>query len=128
MNLRPDANLKPNADAVPAARHERDHGRMIAVLVAPAMQPRAYVAENSQLTNRIRRHFARIKAGPDVSRPIVVTTVNRESAAAGGIPNQPGQVWGRPGDVKRRMERVRIAKVREFGWSGNLVCQETSGP
>ena len=35
---------------------------MTAVPVALAMQPRACVAEKSPLTNRIRRHFARIKA------------------------------------------------------------------
>jgi hypothetical protein len=37
---------------------------MLAVPVAPAMPPKAYLPEKQLLTNRIGRHSARIKAAP----------------------------------------------------------------
>ena len=40
------------------------HGQRRWVLAASSMQPHVCLAENSPLTNRISRHFARIKAAP----------------------------------------------------------------
>ena len=58
-----DINSRPDAcDAVPAARMSAIMDAMIPVPVALVVQPRAYVPEKCPLTNRIRRHFARIKA------------------------------------------------------------------
>jgi hypothetical protein len=57
MNLRPDA-----CDAVSPRALDMIMDALIAMPLAPAMQPRACLTEKNPLTNRVRRHFARIKA------------------------------------------------------------------
>jgi hypothetical protein len=75
--------------------------------VALVVQPRACLAHKSPLTNRIRRHFARIKAAGIGFGPIMVTATNR---AANRLRQCSGDVQG----TLRRPEADSQTKVRTF--------------
>ena len=76
-----DIELRPDAcDGVPVASMDRGHGRnAFPVPVAPRAIA-GLCSRKKQLTNRIRRHFARIKAVGTRLRPIMVTAANRRRA------------------------------------------------
>jgi hypothetical protein len=87
-------------------RHEPVMDAIIPVPVAPVVQPRAYVAEKSPLTNRIRRHFARIKAvgsdcgGSWLPRPIGNSAVSGGTGGPEGLEHESRRV----GDTKTTQE------------------------
>src|SRR5882757_5521544 len=84
-------------------RHERGHPRAVALVV----QPRACVAQKSPLTNRIRRHFARIKAvGWDCGRPGLLRKSKTRS--------RPAKLKSRSGHFEDESQDVSKTKVRTF--------------
>jgi hypothetical protein len=88
-------------------RHERGHGRENPSLWRLSCNRGACLAHKSPLTNRIRRHFARIKAAGIGFGPIMVTATNR---AANRLRQRSGDVQG----TLRRPEADSQTKVRTF--------------
>jgi hypothetical protein len=88
-------------------RHERGHGRENPSLWRLSCNRGACLAHKSPLTNRIRRHFARIKAAGIGFGPIMVTATNR---AANRLRQRSGDVQG----PLRRPEADSQTKVRTF--------------
>ena len=88
-------------------RHERGHGRENPCLWRLSCNRWACLAHKSPLTNRIRRHFARIKAAGIGFGPIMVTATNR---AANRLRQRSGDVQG----TLRRPEADAQTKVRTF--------------
>jgi hypothetical protein len=88
-------------------RHERGHGRENPSPWRLSCNRGACLAHKSPLTNRIRRHFARIKAAGIGFGPIMVTATNR---AANRLRQCSGDVQG----TLRRPEADSQTKVRTF--------------
>jgi hypothetical protein len=88
-------------------RHESGMGAITLVPVTLVVQPQACVTHKSPLTNRIRRHFARIKAAGIGFGPIMATATNR---AANRLRQRSGDVQG----TLRRPEADSQTKVRTF--------------
>ena len=103
-------------------RHERGMDAITFVPVALVVQPQACVTHKRPLTNRIRRHFARIKAvGLDCGRSWLL----RQNEAC-ETSNK------RSRDVKDGVQGIPRMKVQDIRGrkSGHFVdeSQETSGP
>src|ERR1700676_4398892 len=89
-----------------------------------ATKPPACVAEKSPLTNRVRRYFARIKAGPDRTRLIMVTEAERDQTRPGVLREvsspklrkrqgcKPGRSCRPPSHFRLRLERASDARFR----------------
>ena len=83
-------------------RHERGHGRENPCLWRLSCNRGACLAHKSPLTNRIRRHFARIKAAGIGFGPIMVTAANR---AVNRLRRRSGDVRERRRDVRGMLRR-----------------------
>src|ERR1700681_22948 len=101
-------------------RHERGMDAITFVPVALIAQPQACVTHKRPLTNRIRRHFARIKAtGLDCGRSWLL---------------RQKEAWETSKDAPETSNMLRRRRRRRSGHSptksGHFVdeSQETSGP
>src|SRR6267378_777502 len=99
-------------------RHESGMDAITFAPVALIVQPQAYVTHKSPLTNRIRRHFARIKAvGLDCGRSWLLRqkeaceTSNRRS---GDVKNTLGRRRSRrPVHSQMKVQDISQTKVRK---------------
>ena len=97
-------------------RHESGMDAITLMPVALVVQPRAYVTHKRPLTNRIRRHFARIKAvGLDCGRSWLLRqkeacetsqTLGRRHRRSGNVTDARETSNRRSGDFKRRSGHV----------------------
>jgi hypothetical protein len=92
-------------------RHERGHGRENPCLWRLSCNRGACLAHKSPLTNRIRRHFARIKAAGIGFGPIMVTAANW---AANRLRDAQETFGERSGDLKPMSGTFRTRKSGHF--------------
>src|SRR5258708_38629626 len=92
-------------------RHESGMDAITFAPVALIVQPQAYVTHKRPLTNRIRRHFARIKAvGLDCGRSWLL----RQKEACETSNRRSGDVKRRSGPVEGSVRRISQMKVQDI--------------
>src|ERR1700681_1747912 len=110
-------------------RHERGHGRENPCLWRLSCNRGACLAHISPLTNRIRRHFARIKAvGLDSGRSWLLQQIELQIASGDAQETFKGTLRRPEADAQDiSKKKVRTFRRRKSGHFAS-ESQDTSGP